>query len=125
MQMNFTPVIFGVLSAALTYRWMGFTGRVTKYTGQRVWLITMFAALVTAALWILIQIGLDRLPQKWAMVVPQAALAGLALYTLLRPASISSAEHDSNRRIQIGITIGTLVLIAICSILFFLIVPVG
>lgn len=110
--------IFGVLGAATTYRWLEHTGRVTQYSRQRVWLVTFSAALAAAAFWFLFDTGLERLPQKWARLVPQAMLIGLALFALLRPAKVSSAERDSTHRIQVAIMIGGLILVAICLIVF-------
>jgi type II secretory pathway pseudopilin PulG len=118
IQMTVTTGIFGVLGAATTYRWLKHTGRATQYSRQRVWLVTFFAALAAAAFWFLFDTGLDRLPQEWGRLVPQAMLIGLAVFAVLKPVKVSRSERNSAHRIQVGIMIGGLILVTICLLVF-------
>ena len=69
-------------------------------------------------MWVLLGIGLDRLPERWARLVPTIGLIGIALFAYWKPASVSVAERESTRRIQVGIVIGAFILIAFCLIVF-------
>lgn len=112
--------LFGVLGAATTYRWLGHTGRLANHSRQWVCFVTLFAAVAAAAFWLLLQVGLEHLPQAWARLVPYIGLIVLALFALWKPAHFSGAERESTRRIQVGILIGWIILIAICLIVFWL-----
>jgi len=119
IQVTVTTGIFGVLGASTTWRWLGQTGRLTRYSRQRAWFVTFAAALATATFWFILNAGVDRLPQEWASLVPQAMLVGLLLFTLVKPVKTSSSvERESTRRIQVSILIGGIILIALCLIVF-------
>ena len=114
IQLTVTTCIFGVLGAATTYRRLKYTAQLNTRTRQYVWLITLSSALAAAAFWFLFVTGLDRLPEKWARLVPMAMLIGLALFSIMKPAKIDRAERESTRRIQVGILIGGIALVIIC-----------
>jgi hypothetical protein len=117
-QMAITSGIFAILGAMTTYRWIGTTGRVTEYSRQRIWILTLSAAVAAAAFWVLLGVGLDRLPERWARLVPIIGLIGLALFSRWKPAPISVAERESTRRMQVAILIGGFILIAFCLLVF-------
>ena len=118
IQMAITTGLFGVLGATTTYRWILTTGRVTEYSRQRIWILTLSAAVAAAALWVLLGVGLDRLPERWARLLPIIGLIGLALFSRWKPARTSVAERESTRRIQSAILIGGFILIAFCLLVF-------
>jgi len=118
IQMAITTVFFSVLGAATTYRWIRTTGRVSEYSRQRTWILTLSAAVAAAAFWVLVGVSLDRLPEQWAELVPIVILIGLALFSGWKPAHTSVAERESTRRIQVAILIGGAILTAFCLIVF-------
>jgi hypothetical protein len=118
IQMTITTVFFAVLGAATTYRWIGTTGRVREYSRQRIVILTLFTAVATAVFWVLLGIGLDRMPERLAELVPVVILIGLALFSRWKPVRTSVAERESTRRIQVAILIGGAILTAFCLIVF-------
>ena len=104
--------LFGLLGAALTYRWLKHAGRLTEYTRKRIWVRTLSGAAVAVGMWVFFNIGLKALPDRWSRPVPWIILIGLALTSYWNPPKVTEVERQSTRRIQIGILIGGILLMA-------------
>lgn len=118
LQMAIMAGLFGLLGAALTYRWLKDTGRLTDYTRKKIWFRTLSGAAMATSAWVLFHFGMEALPDRWSKPLPFIFLIGLALIHYWNPPKVTDLERQSTRRMQIGILIGGILLIAVCLILF-------
>ena len=109
-QLAFTAGLFGVLGAAITWRWLKHTGRLTDSTRKRIWFRTLFGAVALAGGWVLLNVGLEALPDRWSRLLPLVFLIGLVLTSYRKPPQVTDVEQQSTHRIQIGILIGGILL---------------
>ena len=118
LQMTVTTGLFAVLGAALAYRSHGLTGRASNFTRLQVWLRTVSGAVATSGAWVLLQFGRELMPERWARLVPWVLLSSLVLGSLWKPSQVTDAERQSAGRIQFGILIGGVSLVAFLMILY-------
>jgi hypothetical protein len=110
--------IFGLVGAAAMYRALSRSSVRAKHSRWYTLFITLAAGLAAAMAWFLFDAILDLLPEKWSGPVSQIGLVVLMLFALWKPVRMWNVERDSTRRIQVGILIGIVVLIAFCLIAF-------
>ena len=109
--------LFALLGAALYYQWASSPRNRGKYSSRLKWLRVFGAALVCPVGWLLMNRLLGFLPHGWASWA-LAAVPGLMFIFARHPADITASERSATRKIQVGILIGGVILLAISLIVF-------
>lgn len=117
-QLIVTTGLFGLLGAATTYRWLAQTGRLASHSPTGIGVRIVSGAMMAAGMWVLFNVGRASLPDRWARVAPYIVLIVLASASPWMTPRVTDAGRQSTRRIQTGIMIGGLILIAACLIVF-------